>query len=954
MSARVPSREDADALRLLRDALELDTDAEREHLLAAHANTDPAVVERVRAMLRRAVDRDDCSREDAVLADAGRDPLPGARLGPFVVLERIGRGGMGVVYRGRRAESDFAQDVAIKLIRRGFDFDDVQARFLRERRILAKLEHPHLARFIDGGLAPDGRPWFALEFVQGETVTRWCDGRRLDLRARVRLFLDVCAAIQYAHSQLVVHRDLKPANILVDAEGRAKLLDFGIAKLVGGDDEPGATLTLAGQQAALTPEYAAPEQFSGTAGAGVTSDVYALGVVLYELLGGALPYSLDRNDRAAMEHTVRQQPPQPLAQAITRDGATAASARLAERATGLPAYRREVAGDLERILGKALAKEPERRYATVQALADDLSDWLEGRPVRVSGHRPGYRLAKFIGRHRAAVAFAALAATGTAAGVVATVWQARQAIESARHANAMRTWLVELFESGVPGSAAERVPDARTLIDRGAQRARSELRDQPMLQADMLATLGRIHNQLGLHAQAEPLLLQALEVRRTLGRERSPEAADVLLDLALVERRRQRLDAAAAHLREALAITIQHGDPAREAAVRQLAGIVSGLSGRTDEGVREARRAIDLLQQIERPAGSRTAAALNGLGVILYQARRYDEALVPWRDALALYKRLHGDTHVHVAGLCSNIGDALRELGRLDEAEAMLREAIAVDARVYLQPDPAQATHLGNLAALLGSRDRFEEAEQLMRKALQIRSALYGEGSPQAARSLINLGLALARQGKLEEGITVYRRAQAIFVDAPGEWRNERAYLHQNLAQGLSGVGDWIAAESEARAALALRLELEGEDGRETTEARAMLGSVLLASGRATEAREHYARALTSDLGLAPRNEPRLAERHLDLARAEDALGHSGQARSLFAESLRLGLAALGASHSTVVDARLGYAVLLDRLGEAVQANEQLDLAREATRALASTHPLKQRVDATSMSMSTR
>ncbi len=933
-------------LQLLRDALDT-LPHERRDFLARECDGDTVLRERVEALLHRiAGEADALPADDARESsnDTSEDALVGTLLGPFRVVERIGHGGMGVVYRALRDAADFEQEVAIKLIRRGFDFDDVQARFLRERRILARLDHPNLARFIDGGVASDGRPWFALEFVRGDPLTRWCDARRLGVRARVSRFLDVCAAVQHAHSQLVVHRDLKPANILVDTDGRVRLLDFGIAKLVGGDDE-GGTLTVAGSRGAFTPEYAAPEQFGGDV-AGVTTDVYALGVVAYELVAGVLPYAIDRHDVAATERTIRRQPPQPLTQAITRDGPDAATRRLAARASSLRSWRQHVRGDLARILDKALAKEPERRYASVQAFADDLQHWLAGRPVRVSGDRAGYRLRRFIGRNRVAVALASLAILAAATGVVATAWQARRAMDSAHRANAIRTYLVELFEGGLPGSAASEMPDTRTLIERGAERARNELRDQPVLQADMLGTLGRIYNQLGMFDQAEPLLKQALDVQRSLGRQRVPESADVLLDLARIDRQRQRLEEAGERLREALSIAVEHRDASREADVRQLRGVVLGLSGRTDDGVRDAQRAITLLRKIEQPAGARTAAALNNLGFILYRGRRYEEALGPWREALALYRHLYGDTHVHVAGMLSNIGDSLRELGRLDEAEAALREAVAVDDLVYEMPHPGQAKHLGNLAAILGSRDRFEEAEDLMRKALRIREAFYGEDSPQAARSMLNLGLALMHQGKLDDGIAIYRRAKAIFESAQGEWRDELVYVHQNLARGLSEQKHWAAAEAEARSALALRIELEGEDGRETAEARTMLGSVLLGMGRATEAHDLYERALAAELAFVPPSPPRLAERYRNLARSEAALGDDALARTHFAKSLEIGADALKDDHSTVVETRLDYAEVLRRMNEPLLAREQVERAYDATRGLASGHPLRRRVDA--------
>ncbi|MEO8011751.1 MAG: serine/threonine-protein kinase, partial [Dokdonella sp.] len=289
---------DQAAMRIFRDALDADP-AERSRLADRLCGDDAALRSRVESLLMRAVDiENDSAVEDSsaqLTLDNAVDPLLGSRLGAFRVIERIGRGGMGVVYRGDREDADFAQTVAIKLIRRGFDFDDVQARFLRERRILARLSHPNIARFIDGGVAADGRPWFAMDFVSGESITRWCDARRLDIRARVRLFLDVCAAVQYAHTQLIVHRDLKPGNVIVDQSGAARLLDFGIARLVGGELDAESTMTMANASYALTPEYAAPEQFTGSA-VGVGADVYALGVILYELVAGVGPYALDRSD----------------------------------------------------------------------------------------------------------------------------------------------------------------------------------------------------------------------------------------------------------------------------------------------------------------------------------------------------------------------------------------------------------------------------------------------------------------------------------------------------------------------------------------------------------------------------------------------------------------------------------------------------------------------------------
>ncbi|MEO5560427.1 MAG: serine/threonine-protein kinase, partial [Dokdonella sp.] len=448
------------ALQILRDALDASTN-ERAGYVSQRCGADVALRHRVDSLLRSVVAED---IDEEMPSEAVADALVGTRLGAFDVIERIGRGGMGVVYLGERSSGGFVQRVALKLIRRGFDFDDVHARFLRERRILARLAHPNLARFIDGGVAPDGRPWFALDYVLGESITRWCDKQKLDVRARLKIFLDVCAAVQYAHSQLVVHRDLKPANVLVDESGVVNLLDFGIARLLGGDDIADAPQTTMGHRYALTPEYAAPEQFSGES-AGVATDVYSLGAILYELVAGVLPYDVDRKDLAAAERTVRETLPQPLASAIARNDPSIASGRddaspaedaslkrLGARRTSLRAFRNLVRGDLSRIIETALAKEPQRRYTSVAGFADDLRNWLAGTPVRVSGNRLRYRIGKFVRRNAMAVGVAIALAAGlmaASAWALHNAWREHAQREAAEreveHSNAVYGYVMLMF-----------------------------------------------------------------------------------------------------------------------------------------------------------------------------------------------------------------------------------------------------------------------------------------------------------------------------------------------------------------------------------------------------------------------------------------------------------------------------------------------------------------------------
>ncbi len=517
-----------ESLRIARDALDA-RPGERAEFLWSRCGADTALRDRVDSLLLR-IDAGEAfdgvadppalaSDKDYAIADA--DSLIGTKLGSFRIVERVGRGGMGVVYLARREGADFEQQVAIKLIRRGFDFDDIRSRFLRERRILARLSHPNLARFIDGGVTADDRPWFALEFVNGETITQWCDRHRLDIRTRVRLCLDVCAAVQYAHSQLIVHRDLKPENVLVDETGTVRLLDFGIARLLSGDDaQSGDHPTLLGN-VALTPEFASPEQMAG-AEVGIATDIFALGVLLYLVVADAFPYEVARADPGANRLRAYDKPPAPLAYALeagrwkanpsrssgrntdasqgSGDGPAGVSgdalhknpsmagprrdsivrSRLDARSSTLGAYQRTVRGDLTRIVEKALMREPERRYQTVAAFVDDLQRWLAGAPVRVSGNRFGYRFQKFVRRNATAVFVAAILA---AALIGATAWalqnaaserlQREVASREAARTLQIKDQLIQLFLQPEDANFGTGVKTAYEFLDQASARLRT-------------------------------------------------------------------------------------------------------------------------------------------------------------------------------------------------------------------------------------------------------------------------------------------------------------------------------------------------------------------------------------------------------------------------------------------------------------------------------------------------
>jgi len=526
--------------RLARLAAE---DAELGRVVAALLEADEAAGEflsaPVAASARTLVDE---------WVDGGAPAGAGRTIGPWRLLAPLGRGGMGEVWEVERVDGQFEQRAALKLLRPGMDSDEIVARFLRERQILARLVHPGIARLLDGGRAADGRPFLVLEKVDGATVTEHCRAAGLGVDERVRLIAEACDAVESAHRQLVVHRDLKPSNILVTREGRVQLLDFGIAKLL--DDTGGeAALTRTGL-GALTPAYAAPEQILGEPVTTAT-DVYSLGVVLYELLVGALPHRrAGRTGAALAAELTRESVPRPSAQA-RRGAAAGAGGRELRR------LERQLRGDLDTILLKALARDPERRYASAAALGDDLRRFLAGRPVLARPDTAAYRVGKFVRRHWIGVASASLVVVSLAIGFVAAAWQARRAEASsraaaaeARRAERTKEFLISLFEVADPTKSGGETVTARQLLEQGASRLATELASEPELRADLLEAVARIEASLGLLDAAERSVETALALRTgadaprrasaeaTLGSIRIQqgdlEAAGELLDRSLV------------------------------------------------------------------------------------------------------------------------------------------------------------------------------------------------------------------------------------------------------------------------------------------------------------------------------------------------------------------------------------------------------------------------------------
>ncbi len=779
MNADRRARADA----LLRDALDLPAE-DREAFVRQAAGGDAALVAEVRALLTDALSDHTSLAPGSALAgafggallrrfDGGSDAA--ARVGPFRVLREIGRGGMGVVYLGERVDGGFTQQVALKIAAPGAASDALARRFERERQIVASLDHPHIARLVDGGRTEDGRPYFAMEFVDGERIDQHCDRLRLDIDARLALVRTVAAAVQHAHSRLLVHRDIKPGNIMISRAGEVKLLDFGIAKPIGRHPEAGAEPLTRTDVRPMTPEYASPEMVRGEP-ATTASDVYQLGLLLYELLTGMRAQSLSGATATDAERIVCEaDPPLPSAAALGRssgDGpssipAGAAEARAAARATTPAALARRLAGDLDAIVMQAIRKEPEARYATPLDLADDLQRSLASEPVRARRGTTLYRARKFVRRNRVATAFAAtvlalLVGFGAWMTVLygrasANLARARAAETSAAHeaetARQVSDFLVRLFGVSDPGEARGNTVTARALLDDAAERIGPELESQPEVQARLMQVMGQVYINLGLYDAAEPLLRDALAlVERTSGAGSVPaaEALDSLGTLAVV---RGAPGEGEPYHRKALAIREAIGPADGVAVTKSLTSLGSCLieQARYAEAEPLLRRALDIRERVLPPDSADISASLNELAEVYNRQARYAEAEPLYLRALAISEKTLGPNHPDLGYKFNNLGLLYKRMGRLDEAEALYRRALAVREKVLPPDHPLIAWTLDNLGMLYMTQKRYADAEPLFTRALDIAGRAVGPDHPDTAIIMNNLALLRAAQGRTAE-----------------------------------------------------------------------------------------------------------------------------------------------------------------------------------------------------------
>ncbi len=738
---------------------------EVESLLKAHRSTGALLDEPIFQMPRAAEPEDDANR------------WVGQCVGAYELTRHIASGGMGHVFLARRADGQFKKDVAVKLIRPELLTPQAVRGFHREREAMAVFDHANVARLLDGGMATGGIPYLVMEYVEGAPITRYCRERRLPIRERLRLFLQVCDAVQYAHENLIVHCDIKPANIHVTEDGRCKLLDFSIARILSPapEKEVAATMTM---RRRLTPQYASPEQIRGE-NPTTRTDIYLLGLLLYELLTGAPPFPDLGNPVYAMERAVCEDDPQRPSTAMRRTAeCDLRQMNWRERLV----TRRRLRGDLDSIVMMALRKQPDQRYRSVEQFGDDIRRHLDGLPIRARPHTLGYRLVRFAGRHRGSVGFAAIFVLALVGGTAATAWQyriaslerdravraqrdaeqhARLSAAEARRTDAVLHFFQQMLAKADPANGGRdlTVLDVLESASRGISR---EFASNPDLEGAIRSAIGTTYVGLGRYDDARQHLVRAMDLASAAGDDRPADLARAHRDLSVLYYHTQSFAEAEAHARSALLIdeTISPDGSSNTAQDLNNLAAICRSRGELDEARQLLLRALEIREQLHGEVSVEVAETLNNLANNHRMRGELPAAEQMCRRVVDIRRQVLSVTHPSTAAAMDNLAVILLQQNRLSEAEPFLVEAIAALRECYPTGHPDLAISLMNLAAFHGLKGRVELAAQSAREALDIRLRHFPEANPGVTLSRVYLAECLVKQRQIPEARALLLKAQ--------------------------------------------------------------------------------------------------------------------------------------------------------------------------------------------------
>ena len=801
------------------------------------------------------------------LADDGQAP---ASLGPppqidhYEPIRPIGDGGFGEVWLAQQHEP-VSRFVAIKLIKPGMGSRQILGRFESERQALARMDHPYIAKVFDAGTAADGRPYFVMEYVEGISITRYCDKHRLTTIERLNLFVEVCKGVQHAHQKALIHRDLKPSNILIndqDGEPIPKIIDFGIAKATEQRFGIDPFLTHVGKVVG-TPAYMSPEQ-AGDSGEGVDtrSDVYSLGVLLYELLVGALPFENTELRLAGVEEIRRrimeQDPPRPSTR--IRSLGTATTTHAANRSTDPPSLARHLKGDLDWIILKAMEKDRARRYSSPNEFAADIGRHLSDKPVNAGPPDASYRVGKFVRRHRLGVASAALILVALVGGLALALWgfqranlaeaKAKQEAEAAQR---VAGFMIDLFEAPDPTSAQGEAISAKQILDRGVEKIESELDSQPQTKATLLETMGRVYRVMGHYEEARPLLEHAIEIREG---DSGAELGNALSELATIR----------------------------------------SWQGDYEEAERLAREALVMLEQQLGTEHLDVADGLNALGNALQNQNKLDEAETTHRRALEIRERQLGEDDLSVGQSAHNLAIVLFMREEYEQAEALYKRSAAIERKLNGEDNHNYASSLHTLAILYQTQQRYAEAIEIELRSLQIRERILGAEHPHVAYSLTTLGNLYRAEGRAIEAEPLLQRAVSIGDQVWGPVNAEVRWMRRSLAAAIEQQGRLSEAEQMLRWLIARCEEADNESSLPPT--LNALGNLLILDRQANGAEEQYARSLAIDEATEGKQSPYLSDALTGLTLSRCIQGRTVEAQ----ESLQRAASVVGGLEELIDD----------------------------------------------------
>jgi eukaryotic-like serine/threonine-protein kinase len=794
--------------------------------------------------------------------------MTGRRIGPYRVLRTLGAGGMGEVYLAERADAEFEQQVAIKVVHGGAIGRSASSRFKIERQILAQLDHPNIAHLLDGGTLPDETAYIVMEYVDGTPIDAYCDALRLDVAARLKLFQTVCTAVHYAHQNLIVHRDLKPSNILVSRAGVPKLLDFGIAKLL--DNRQAGRHTLAVTHAdvrVMTPDHASPEQVRGQV-ITTASDVYVLGVLLYKLLAGIGPYVIPSARLTDIERAICEKAPALPSQVIGGDESAAGREAAQARGTTPGRLRRTLQGDLDNIVCMAMRKEPERRYSSAQQLAGDIQRYLDGKPVLARSDTLSYRSGKFVRRHWLPVAvgasvFALILAFAVTAYVQSLriaaerdrVAEQREAAERERaRAEEVSNFLVNLFKLSDPEVNRGNQVTARELLDSSTKRLREAFDDQPATKAVLLSTVGAVYDSLGQYQAAVPILNESLALRPNA---KDKARVDTLLELGRALYLLGELERAEVPLQEALHLAQSElgADSPESGRALWALGLVRSQQDRFGAAEDLYQRGLNILETAQAPATD-VSQVLDDLATVYEREQHWDLAKQTYERALSIDRRILGNDHPRIASHLHNLAIVAQNMGDLKRAESLYRDAIAGEERAFGNLHPETAAARGNYGLLLEREGRLAEAEPLLRGALDVALKVWGPDNFNVGYARVSLAMALQDEGALREAEDQFRQALAVYDKSLPANHQYRAAALMCLARLLVDRGKPADALPLSEQALSIWTATAPKSSAATAQSHAIHGYVLAHLGRSREAADELSAAVPTLLGARGPDDP--------------------------------------------------------------------------------------------------